>query len=456
VSSKRTRGGLAGVGLLVAALAVGGPAHAQEGADGERASRGAVELILDASGSMNAADAGGGMTRIEAAREALSTLITELPEGAPVGLRVYGNADTPAAKRRSCDVTDLVQPIEPLDPAGMTARLDEFQPGGKTPIGNALQEAGRDLRDAGQQVIVLVSDGLDTCAPPDPCDVARRLARSGVDLRVQAIGFKTDPKATAALRCIAGATGGTYRDADDAESLADSLLAATLRALRGYEVAGEPVTGGTSPDDPAPIGEGQFIDEIEPDEALWYEVELPAGTGAVSSATLVPPLPRIPVGVASLGGDFGMALYGPVADSGAGGVTEPGAETNTEPDGDEVDSDSKFSLLRELAAGIPVTLSTSTEDLVAEEGRFVFGVALEEKVDPLPPGPYPLEILVDQLGTPVTPEDDEEEPTAPASDADGSDDDSGPGAPAALGVGVGGALIGFVATAIALARRRRS
>src|SRR5699024_4759075 len=51
---------------------------------------GKLLLVLDASGSM-AEDAGGGQTRIEAAKDALRTVVDELPDDAEVGLRVYGS-----------------------------------------------------------------------------------------------------------------------------------------------------------------------------------------------------------------------------------------------------------------------------------------------------------------------------------------------------------------------------
>ena len=47
-----------------------------------------VMIILDASGSMNTADAPG--PRIDAAKQAVVALVEALPEGSPVGLLVYG------------------------------------------------------------------------------------------------------------------------------------------------------------------------------------------------------------------------------------------------------------------------------------------------------------------------------------------------------------------------------
>lgn len=433
----------AGVAGLLAAVS---PADAQE--EAPEGSRGAVELILDSSGSMSADDATG-QTRIEGAREALTTLIGELPEGAPVGLRVYGDAQSRAEKKASCEKTRLVQPIEPVDPEGLTARLDDFEPGGSTPIGLALKDAARDLPDDGPQVLVLVSDGIDTCAPPDPCQVARDLARQGVDLRVQAIGLNVDAKARKELKCIAAATGGVYRDAKDADSLAESLIAATLRALRGYATAGEPIVGGPTPEEAAPIEEGQFLDSIRPREELWYSVEVPQGTGVVSSATLVPPIPRIPIETDAYGNQFEMELFGPAID---------GESIGQDP-GSDVDSDSQIELTRPFGKGAPVTLTTATDAPASEPGTHVFSVSLPAGVSngvPLPNRDYPLELLVDRVGEPVEEEEPVEEPEAPEADEEPADgDDDGVDAPLTLGVGVAGALAGF-ALAVAAVRRMRS
>lgn len=422
-------------------------ADAQDSEAAGESARGAVELVLDSSGSMSADDASG-QTRIEAAREALQSLIGELPAGAPVGLRVYGDAQTKAAKKASCDKTELVQDVAPLDPDSLSSQVDDFDPGGSTPIGLALKDAASDLPEDGEQVIVLVSDGLDTCAPPDPCDVAKDLASRGIDLRVQAIGFNVDPKARAELKCIADATGGLYRDAGDADSLADSLRAATLRALRDYKSAGVPVDGGLTQVDAAPIDEGQYLDEIRPDEARWYSIELPEGGGVVASGTVVPAGPRIEPGVASLGGKFTGALY----ESESGGTTTA-PEDATAPEvesgapGDELDSVQQIDLLRDLASGQPVSVLTSTGGIAQADGRLYFTVSLENFNDALPDETYPLELLIDRVGTPVA--DAEPVATEPSE----SESDDGPSAGLVAGIAIVAALLGFGA---AVAMRRRA
>jgi Ca-activated chloride channel family protein len=53
-----------------------------------------------------------------------------------------------------------------------------------TPIGESLRQAAAALPADGPRAIGLVSDGIDTCAPPEPCDVAGELAGAGVELAV--------------------------------------------------------------------------------------------------------------------------------------------------------------------------------------------------------------------------------------------------------------------------------
>lgn len=42
--------------------------------------------------------------------------------------------------------------------------------------------------NAATKAIVLVSDGEDTCAPPDPCDIARTLFEQGIFVRIERAG----------------------------------------------------------------------------------------------------------------------------------------------------------------------------------------------------------------------------------------------------------------------------
>lgn len=234
-------------------------------------------LVLDSSGSMRADD-GSGRPKIEAAKAALLQLVDELPDGAPVGLRVYGHRFPNTDRARGCTDTELLQPVAPLDRAALRAAIGSFQATGFTPIGASLEAALSDLPD-GAGTVVLVSDGIDTCAPPEPCAVAERLAAENVQLRVEAVGFQVDPAAVAQLSCIADVTGGGFRSVDDAAGL--------LRALREYQVAGSPITGGASAEEAPLIDSGQYRDTIQPGQQRWYAVDLEEGEVLRTTATVV-------------------------------------------------------------------------------------------------------------------------------------------------------------------------
>ena len=97
------------------------------------------------------------------------------------------------------------------------------------------------------RAVVLVSDGGDNCAPPDPCKAAAKVARGGVDLSISVVGLQVNERVRRQLQCIADAGGGAYVDANDPDALRDELLAALARAFRSYDPTGTPVEGGPTP-----------------------------------------------------------------------------------------------------------------------------------------------------------------------------------------------------------------
>lgn len=246
----------------------------------------AVLLIMDSSGSMNASD-GAGSTKIAGAKAALTELVDQMPDDAMVGLRVYGHRIPNTDKTRGCQDTELIVPVRPLERAVMKERIRSFDAKGFTPIGRSLEEAAKDLPERGNRTIVLVSDGIDTCAPPPPCLVARRLKQQGIDVRIDTIGFQVNPKARRQLRCIARVGGGTYSDARSSDELADRLNRSSLRALRTFEVTGTPVTGTPDETDAPIITTGGYTDTISADEERWYRLELAEGQSLRVAATVI-------------------------------------------------------------------------------------------------------------------------------------------------------------------------
>jgi hypothetical protein len=205
---------------------------------------GAVELILDASGSM--LQLLEGKPRIQIARETLTNLTTNvLPAGTQLALRVFGHLEAGSCR------TDLVAPLQSLDPAAMNAIIAGINAKNlaKTPIAASLRLVAADLAGAtGQKVVVLVTDGEETC-DGDPAAEIANLRAQGIDVRVNIVGFAVDDAALqATFEQWATLGGGSYFNANNAGELdaaVNQALAAPFRLLdaTGAEVASGVVNG---------------------------------------------------------------------------------------------------------------------------------------------------------------------------------------------------------------------
>ncbi|MFD3510948.1 VWA domain-containing protein [Nocardia sp. NPDC058666] len=253
-------------------------------------------LVLDASGSMLAADPGGG-TKMDAAKTAVRNFVQTAPAAAKVGLSVYGTGtgSTDAEKAAGCRDVSVLEPADTIDKPALTTAVDNITPSGFTPIGAALRTAAGALPTEGPRSIVLVSDGLDTCSPPDPCEVARELHAQGTDIVMHAIGFGVDDASRAQLTCIADTTGGTYTDAADGKTLEQVLPRVSTAALREYASAGTPVEGGEGYQNAPAVVPGQYLDTIGHKKPRYYAVDIPEGATAYFSGTMSFPRGEDPV-----------------------------------------------------------------------------------------------------------------------------------------------------------------
>ena len=260
------------------------------GAAGAGSADAELAIIMDASSSMLEPDEGG--TRLDVAKRASTELVESLPDTARVGMLAYGTqeSDAPENHERGCaDIRELA-PVGAVDIEGLQAR-------GYTPIGNSLRAAADMLSpDASERSIVLVSDGIDTCTPPPPCEVAAELADEGVGLAVHVVGFRADEATRAELECIANTTGGSYRQADDAAALSESLQFLAQRAIVEYETTGTGFEFADTPDEALYVGQGlyqttvQTVSELNtatvPEEYL--RVAVPEGHRAYVAVTALP------------------------------------------------------------------------------------------------------------------------------------------------------------------------
>ncbi|MGI5358757.1 VWA domain-containing protein [Streptomyces sp. CA-252508] len=256
-------------------------------ADAEPAEKPApkVELVLDVSGSMRATDIDG-KSRMAAAKQAFNEVLDAVPPEVQLGIRTLG-ADYPGKDRKTgCKDTRQLYPVGPLDRTEAKTAVATLAPTGWTPIGPALLGAADDLEggDATRR-IVLITDGEDTCAPLDPCEVAREIAAKGIHLTIDTLGLVPDAKTRAQLVCIAEATGGTYTSVRHTDELSE-------RVSQLVDRAAEPVltpvaTKGADRCEKAPsLKPGLYTDRETFGEHRWYRVDVLPGQELRASVSI--------------------------------------------------------------------------------------------------------------------------------------------------------------------------
>ncbi|MFC8146703.1 VWA domain-containing protein [Streptomyces paradoxus] len=267
----------AGVCALLAALTAGlaFPAGAAAGEPtGQDAPK--VDLVLDVSGSMRARDIDG-RSRMSAAKQAFNEVLDATPEEVELGIRTLG-ANYPGDDRKTgCKDTAQLYPVGPLDRTEAKTAVATLTPTGWTPIGPALLKAAGDLDGGdGSKRIVLISDGEDTCAPLDPCEVAREIAAKGIGLTIDTLGLVPTAKLSRQLSCIAEATGGTYTSVEHQDELTDRVNQLVDRAAEPV-VTPVPTEGASRCVEAPTLKSGLYTDREEFGQQRWYRVEVLPG-----------------------------------------------------------------------------------------------------------------------------------------------------------------------------------
>ncbi|TVR20873.1 MAG: VWA domain-containing protein [Anaerolineaceae bacterium] len=181
-------------------------------------------FIFDASGSMRAGLAG--RTRLAVAQDVMVQLSAELAPNVNASLWVYGHRLPQDDVAASCRDIEEVIPLSPVDVAEFERVVRNIQAIGYTPITDSLAQAAASLPIDGDNTIILISDGEETCAG-DPCAMARELAARDANLLVNTIGFVVNEFTRQQLECIAEVTGGVYLDAPGPDELTDALREVT-------------------------------------------------------------------------------------------------------------------------------------------------------------------------------------------------------------------------------------
>ena len=248
--------------------------------------RPAVELILDASGSM--LQRLEGRRRIDIARDVLVDLLEQtLPRETPLALRIFGHR-TPGA----CQ-TDLEVPLSPLRPEDVVPiiRRTEAKNRAKTPIGASLELVATDLASAeGPKIVILVTDGEETCGG-DPQAAIEELKEKGIDVRINIVGFAIEEEALKeTFRRWAAQGGGLYFDATSGEQLEAAMRQALQPKFQVLNAGGEVVAAGVTNGDAVEVPAGLYsvrillspprvLEQVRVlgDDRVVLELEAPAG-----------------------------------------------------------------------------------------------------------------------------------------------------------------------------------
>lgn len=196
-----------------------------------------IAVLFDSSGSM-AADIGG-TSKIQSAKEAVSSFVSGLPESANVSLTVYGHKgiDKAADKELSCEAIEEVYELGEFDEQQFTDALESFSPAGWTPLASALASAQNLFDDQAsgesENLIYVVSDGMETCNG-NPVKQAEQLNQSGAKAIVNIIGFDVENDGQKQLKDVADAGDGTYSTVRNEQELKAFFEKETTRIINEW------------------------------------------------------------------------------------------------------------------------------------------------------------------------------------------------------------------------------
>jgi hypothetical protein len=231
----------------------------------------AIELILDASGSMLKRIKG--KRRIEIAKDVLIKAVQEIiPTHTLVALRVFGHK-----KADSCR-TDLEMRLQALNVKKTSKIIKRIKAKNlaKTPIAASLAKVASDLKTVkGKRVIILVTDGKETCDGNATQEI-EKLKALGIDVRLNIVGFAIDDaKLKKEFEAWAKLGNGEYFEANDKKSLDAAVKKALQIPYSIYSLEGEQLYKGVVGDEGLTLKGGVYkvIVESSP-QKVFNEVRI--------------------------------------------------------------------------------------------------------------------------------------------------------------------------------------
>jgi hypothetical protein len=239
--------------------------------EGDKIAAHNLEIVLDVSGSMNAKL--GETTRWQTALATLKEVVAALPDDLNVGLRVYGHRYS-SKSAQTCQDTELVVPIAPLDRVKIVDTASALKPRGETPLIRSVLKTVEDLKAAGGGSVILITDGEESCKG-NAKSAAAQIKKSGVKVALNIVGFTLTGKAVESeLAGLAGSTGGRYYSAQDGAQLSRAVKLAALTRLPYdlYDGTGKLLASGQTSALSRELAPGEYRVRIE---ALGQRLEEP-------------------------------------------------------------------------------------------------------------------------------------------------------------------------------------
>lgn len=207
-----------------------------------------INVVIDASGSMNAPLGAVEKTKFETVKEALEDVLlaasgqSEIPRS--IGMRVFGATSPVNAK--NCKDTSVIAEVGPLNLNNLMTSLASVTPQGLSPITTSLENAASDFPKelTGDKIVLLIADGADTCER-DPCALASKIHSPPQNIILQVIGFDVSTDDQNILKCIASNGGGNFQLARNEAELRGAIDQA-LNANVPYNLR-LTITAGASP-----------------------------------------------------------------------------------------------------------------------------------------------------------------------------------------------------------------
>ena len=243
-----------------------------------------ILFIVDGSRSMLEVIEHGGRQKMDAAKDVLQQALSRIPNDVNIGLRVFGQGAVTSQHSMvgggfgglnlfsECQNSALWVPIGRSNRRSFIEKVRQIKPYGMTPLSYAIEQAAHyDFRGVeGSKVIILITDGADTC-DRNPCEVIARLPLHGIRLKVDVVGLALarEPEARRQLDCIAKTSNGKYYDAKSSAELINSISASVSKAIEGRVII-KPGSGSVEPGSGASINTETPIEmvPIEPMKSL--------------------------------------------------------------------------------------------------------------------------------------------------------------------------------------------